>query len=264
MPGALTKHSAVRLYLNGYPLGIHYFNKQGMHIMSKKFLAGCALTLMIAGQESFAASVFSFSGGIGNITSNTGVPLPTYNAGGVYLGAPVTFDILLDATLSGYVTTDGVRVIESRHTLDGLFTRVETWTAYAGLLHSNLDVMSGTRTSNMYSNKTALHLVYAEPYYEGEIRVGQSLSISKQTAYGDESSFLHNWQVSDTLNYRLGYGTGVDRIFINGTLTLNSISTPLPSFDAAVPIPGASLLFFSGLACMGGLGKMRRSRQVAA
>jgi hypothetical protein len=123
----------------------------------------------------------------------------------------------------------------------------------------------------MYKNYSffATHVYPDNPYNRGWIRVGSTLSIIKTMEYENPRAFVEGWQVGDTLEYSFSYDTnaGLGGVYVEGTLTLTAISAPLPTMTPApspVPIPGASMLFFSGLACMGGLKRMRRSRRIAA
>lgn len=231
--------------------------------MSKKFLAGCSMVLLVAAQPGIAASIYTFSG---QITSTSGVPASTYPASGVYLGAPITLQISLDSNKQGYSTqrSNGTKTYAPYEQTFGAISYQQQWTRFAELVSSNIGIGS-SRDSNISYNQY-VDATYTSPNsgsnYRGSITLGSYLSISKTTEYLDTRSFVENWLVGESLDLTLYFNTGSGALNARALVTLTSISNPLPSITplTSVPIPGASLLFFSALAGIGGLKKLRSKR----
>lgn len=235
--------------------------------MNKKFTIGCSIALLVAGQSAFAASVYTFSGQITWLSAYSPATTTTYSASGVHLGAPVSLRVSLDSAAQGYYTqvSNSVKTYEPYSQTFGNITFQEQWTRYAALVSSNINFAAsadGSFSYNEYYNHT-----YSSPNspddFDGSIVLGNYLSISKTKDYGDTSAFVEYWKVGDAVDLRFRYNTGAGEVYAEGLLTLTSISAPLTaitsySAPSAVPVPGASVLFLSGLACVGGIRKTRR------
>lgn len=230
--------------------------------MSRKFLMGCSLVLVAAAQPGFAASIYTFSGNITSVIPRSPATNTTYVAQGVYVNAPVTLEVLLDASQLGYSTNVASGVKTYAPAYEYYNGGYRGWAHYAELVSSNIPFGSsiGTTTSNIYGNMSVDPSSWKEPdYNEGYISMGSLVSITKTSSLLDTSAFVENWQVGDTLSMHYSFDAGAGKVGGWGVLTLTSISNPLPPMNPQfVPVPGAGMLFLSSLAGIAGVRRMRR------
>lgn len=221
------------------------------------FLRGLALLSVIAGQQVFAASIYSFSGQIDEVLTLSGVPPTRYDYLGLVAGAPVVVQILLDADAPGQYVMEGVtNELPFVSITDNGMNIYQTWTRHAALLTTSIAALASNQSGYLY-RKTIVSGSFFDDnnYNEGSISVGNGIHLSRKTAFGDTSAFVENWQVGDTIDLDILYGFDIG-IGYFGALTLTSISEPMPAMSE-VPVPGAGILFTS---CLAGLGGWRRMR----
>lgn len=230
--------------------------------MPKMRLIACSM-LFLAAQQGHAASIYTFSGHINSLQGWYGTPATTYAANGIYVGAPVEMQVLLDDTRPGYTSQYSVKTYEPEHKTWFDIMPQERWTRYAAWVSSNIDFAASTanyRSFNEYHDQTEISSW--DGRFTGNIALGASLFIGKGAEIGDTSAFVENWQVGDTLDLQYYYGTSAVMVSGGGSLTLTAISAPLGAitpYPTPVPVPGAGMLFMSGLTAIGGFRKMRRA-----
>jgi hypothetical protein len=200
------------------------------------------------GQQVCAASIYSFSGEFTQLTASYGLSRTAYVDQGIFVGAPVTLEVSLDAGELGYVVRKGVKTFSYGSSSPTASGQVR----YAELISSNFENMHSTSFYN-YHNSFINEPTYK--YSRGRINAG-GFEISRWQYSIDPSVHVENWQVGDTAYFELDFDGGLGVMFMVGNLTLTGISSPLPP-PAPVPLPGAGISFVVALA---GLASAKRIR----
>jgi hypothetical protein len=233
--------------------------------MSRKFIRGCALSLLVAAPQAFAASIYTFSGQL-TAFFIPDQPVPqAYIDQGMGVGAPITVQISLDAQRTGYSYSlnDGITNLSDSYFWNGSILD-QRWVRYAEVIDSN--VIDPASTSQHYYQNAYQTTSPSSISSMGSILVDDYFMISKSAPFVDDSVFVENWKVGDSLELDLYYDKGLGGATGYGRLTLISISNPLPSVSqvSPVPLPGAGMLFAAGLAGMMGARRVRAARVASA